>query len=106
MSTTLYVKSTRNQRSVLHLVKSTIDAEMIKLKLAMKMADTRLKPFEDKYQVSSDYFITHLAAEDLEGGDDEYVSWAGEYRLKQRLAQKLEQLKEIDYDYPGVLHAH
>lgn len=87
-------------------MKSTIDAEMTKLQLAMKMADKRLKPFEDKYHVTSEYFITHLAVEDLDGGDEEYISWAGEYRLKQRLSQKLEQLQEIDYDYPGVLHAH
>lgn len=38
-----------------------------------------------------------MAAEDLEGGDDECVRWAGEYRLMQRLQEKLEQLREISY---------
>ena len=34
-----------------------------------------------------------MAAEDLEGGDDEYITWAGEYQLMQRLEQKLGQLQ-------------
>jgi len=40
-----------------------------------------LLKFEDKYQISSDFFITHWTAENLEGGDDEYVSWAGEIQI-------------------------
>jgi hypothetical protein len=106
MSTTLYVKSAQNSSTILHLIKSTIDNEIVKLELAVKIADKHLKPFEEKYQISSDYFISHLAAEDLEGGDDEYVRWAGEYQLKQRLLQKLEQLREIEYDHSGVLQSH
>jgi len=39
-----------------------------------------------------------MAAEDLEGGDDEYVRWAGEYKLIQRLQEKLLKLQEISYE--------
>jgi len=53
--------------------------------------------------VPSDYFIKNMAAEDLEGGDDEYISWAGEYELKQRLMKKLCHLQEIEYDNSEVL---
>ncbi len=63
----------------------------------------RLAPFEEKYGVTSDHFITEMTAEDLDGQDDEYISWAGEYKLMQRLQEKLQKLREIDYDDSGIL---
>ena len=101
MSTTLSIKPDQPPQQILALVKATLDTEMVKLELALEMAEQRLRPFEEKYQATSDDFITHLVAEDLEGGDDEYVCWAGEYRLKQKLRQKLQQLREIHYDDSG-----
>lgn len=106
MSVTLSVKADRHQVEILQLVKSTLDAEMTKLELALEMADKRLQPFEQKYQVTSDYFLTHLTAEDLDGRDDEYVRWAGEYRLKQRLSEKLRRLREIEYDHTSVFQSN
>ena len=106
MSTTLYVKSDLKVSNILYLVKSTIDAEIAKLTLAIEIADKRLRPFEEKYGVSSDYFIAHFAAEDLDGRDDEYVSWAGEYQLKQKLLQKLQQLREIEYADSDVFQSN
>jgi len=103
MSVRLYIKSKKKARTVMPLVKSAIEAEITHLKLAIKLAKKRLAPFEKKYQVPSDYFIKNMASEDLEGGDDEYISWAGEYELKQRLMKKLCHLQEIEYDNSEVL---
>lgn len=91
---------------VLPLVKSAIDAEIARLELASEMATKRLLPFEKKYNVASEHFIANLAAEDLDGGDDEYVSWAGEYKLKKRLEKKLEQLREIEYGHSDLLQSN
>jgi hypothetical protein len=49
--------------------------------------------------------IAEMTAEDLEGKDDEYVHWAGEYKLTQRLQDKLRKLQEISYHDPNLLHA-
>ena len=65
-----------------------LKARGTRLELALKLARARLAPFEQKYSVTSKYFISEMAAEDLEGGDEEYVCWAGEYRLMQRLQGK------------------
>ena len=43
------------------------------------MAVKRLATFEEKYGVTSEHFLAVMTAEDLEGKDDEYVHWAGEY---------------------------
>jgi hypothetical protein len=76
------------------LAKSAIDSEIARLELALMSARKRLLSFESKYNVTPDHFIVAMTAEDLEGGDDEYVQWAGEYRLWQRLQQKLDQLRD------------
>jgi hypothetical protein len=103
MSAVIYIKSKQETTDVLPLVKSAIDAEIARLELASEMAAKRLLPFEKKYNVTSEYFIANLAAEDLEDGDDEYISWAGEYELKKRLDKKLEQLREIEYGHSDLL---
>jgi len=100
MKTMVSVKSERNPAAMLHLVKTSIESEAQKLELAVELANKRLQPFEAKYQVTSEEFISRFAAEDLDGGDDEYVCWAGEFQLKQRLLDKLAQLREIEYEYP------
>ncbi|NIR48676.1 hypothetical protein GWO43_09585 [candidate division KSB1 bacterium] len=71
------------------MIKTAIKAEIARLELALEMPNRRLMPFEKKYHVTSEYFISNLAAEDLEGGDDEYVTWAGEFKLRQRLEGKV-----------------
>jgi len=74
-----------------------IESQIARLELGLQLARKRLVPFEQKYGVTSEYFIPEMAAENLEGGDDEYVRWAGEYKLMQRLQEKLQELAEIRY---------
>ena len=100
---TIYIEPAEKTNEVLYLVQSAIESEITRLKLALKLAQERLAPFEQKYGVTSEHFITEMAAEDLEGGDDEYVCWAGEYKLTQRLREKLQKLQEIDYGDPDLL---
>lgn len=99
MSVTLSIKSNQARDDLLHLVQSAIESEIVRLELAVEMAQRRLEPFEKKYKVDSEKFISNLTAEDLNGGDDEYVNWAGEFKLKQRLENKLHQLREIKYEH-------
>ncbi len=95
--TTLYVQPDQESRRVLNLVRTAISREIASLEVAIQIARTRLMPFERKYHVSSAHFLAEMAAEDLEGGDDEYVQWAGEYRLLQSLESRLQQLQGITY---------
>jgi hypothetical protein len=94
---TVHVKTTSASDEALHLVCAAVASKIARLELAleMEMAHKRLKPFEEKYGVTSEQFMAEMAAKDLEGGDDEYVQWAGEYKLMCDLKEKLTQLKEI-----------
>ncbi|MCP4345631.1 MAG: hypothetical protein GY795_08900 [Desulfobacterales bacterium] len=101
--TTICIEPSQKSGEVLHLVRSAIESEIAKLELALKMAVKRLAPFEKKYGVTSEYFMAEMTVEDLgnDGNDDdEYVRWAGEYKLMQRLQEKLCKLKEITYNDP------
>lgn len=100
---TIYIEPTPDAAEVLLLVRSAIKSEIVKLELALKMATQRVKPFEQKYGVTSVDFMAHMTAEDLAGGDEEYVHWAGEYKLRQRLEEKLTKLQAITYDHPKLL---
>jgi hypothetical protein len=101
--TTIYIEPVQEAGEVMFLVQSAIESEVARLELALKMAEKRLAPFEQKYHVTSEYFISEMAAEDWVGSDDEYVIWAGEYQLKQRLQEKLRQLQEISYGRADLL---
>jgi hypothetical protein len=95
VTNTVHVKTTSASDEALHLVRAAVASEIARLELALEKACKRLKPFEEKYGVTSQQFIAEMAAEDLDGGDDEYVQWAGEYKLMLDLEEKLTQLREI-----------
>jgi hypothetical protein len=105
MMATLYIEPLHESGDILHLVRAAIESEVAKLELALKMAAKRLAPFEEKYGVTSEYFLAAMTAEDLEGKGDAYVHWAGEYKLMQRLQDKLQKLQAINYHDPNLLHA-
>ena len=98
MSAVLTIHNNENAINILHLVHSTIDAEVHRLQLAIALEKQKLIVYESKYQVSSDYFIESMTAEDLAGGDDEYICWAGEFKLYQKLLAKQ---KTLQYPVTG-----
>lgn len=100
---TLYVQPLDQAQHLLPLVRAAVNGEIVRLELALHLARERLLPFERKYGVTSKHFVEHMTAEDLQGGDDEYVQWAGEYRLMQRLEEKLARLQEVEYSDTEVL---
>ncbi len=92
---TIFVQPVECAEQLLPLVRSAVNGEIVRLELALNLAQERLLPFERRYGVATEHFIGHMAAEDLQGGDDEYVQWAGEYRLMQQLKEKIVRLQEV-----------
>jgi len=74
-----------------------LETEKLRLNYSMKLAKRRLSRFEKKYRVTSKEFIEEWSAEDLDGKDLEYVEWAGEYHLTERLDERLNALKSIKH---------
>jgi hypothetical protein len=83
--------------NALDLVRSAITAEVNRLELGIRTTERHIHVFEDRYQVTSDVFLRDYFAEDLVDGDQEYVVWAGELNLRDRIASQLNTLKGIQY---------
>lgn len=70
------------------------------LSRSIERTQRRLHEFEARYQTSTDYFLEQMTAEDLEGGDLEYVEWAGEAKLLQGLTAELVVLEHVRPQLP------
>ena len=79
------------------LIRSAVYSEIKRMEIGLSRTDREIRKFEEKYGISSEIFIRKYAAEDLDGGDDEYVSWMGEIKIRRRIAGELEMLKETEY---------
>lgn len=81
-------------------VVQAIESYKIRLRAAVDRTQRRLIEFERRYGVTTARFLQEMAAEDLEGGDLEYVEWAGEARLLEGLEAELRELEHARYQLP------
>lgn len=86
-----------DQQNALPLIQSAIAATMKRIELGLQKTEQEIQKFEKKYNVSSEQFLNDCSAEDLAGGDDDYVSWMGELHLRQSVLEELHLLQNIEY---------
>lgn len=82
------------------MVLQAIDAHKARLRAGIERTRRRLAQFEQRYGVDTARFLREMAAEDLEGGDLEYVEWAGEAKLLEGLEAELAELEYARYHLP------
>lgn len=71
-----------------------------RLRASIERTRRRLVEFEQLYGVETADFLREMTAEDLEGGDLEYVEWAGEAKLLEGLEAELMELEHARYQLP------
>ena len=86
-----------DQEGMSEMIRSAILAEIKRLEIGLKKTEKEIRAFENKYKVSSEVFLAQFAAEDLHGGDEEYVRWEGELKVRQGIREDLKRLEEIEY---------
>jgi len=79
---------------------SALEAYKARLRLSIERTKRYLNEFETRYHVTTDHFLKEVAAEDLVGGDLEYVEWAGEAKLLEGLESELGELEHARYRFP------
>jgi hypothetical protein len=77
-----------------------IESYKARLRVGIERTRRRLGQFEQRYGVDTAYFLREMAAEDLQGGDLEYVEWAGEAKLLEGLEIELKELEHARYQLP------
>ena len=85
----LEVSSRQAAETVFH----ALDAYKAKLRASIERTRRNLHQFEHRYGVTTSHFLQDMAAEDLAGGDLEYVEWAGEAKLLEGLETELRELE-------------
>jgi len=81
----------------LDAIKTAVSSEIKRLEIGLRKTNRQIDVFEKKYKVSSLMFRRRLSAEDLKGGDWEYIEWMGELKLRERIMSDLDNLKAIKY---------
>lgn len=82
------------------MVLQAIDTHKARLRAGIERTRRRLAQFEQRYGVDTARFLREMTAEDLEGGDLEYVEWAGEAKLLEGLEAELAELEYARYQLP------
>ena len=77
-----------------------IESYKARLRGSIGRTQRRLAQFEQLYGVETAHFLQEMTAEDLEGGDLEYVEWAGEAKLLEGLEAELLELEHARYQLP------
>jgi hypothetical protein len=94
--TRLKVQSESKGKAV-DMVKAAVVAEIRRMELGLEKTNRQISRFEKRYGISSDTFQRQFSAEDVKKGDDEYVRWAGELMIRDRIEADLKQLKDIRF---------
>jgi hypothetical protein len=77
-----------------------IESYKARLRASIERTRRHLAGFEQRYGMESARFLREMTAEDLAGGDLEYVDWAGEARLLEGLEAELTELEHARCQLP------
>ena len=78
-------------------VQRVLEGYQARLRASILRTRRRLAVFEERYSVSTTRFLEDMTAEDLQGGDLEYVDWAGEAGLFSGLEAELSELENARF---------
>jgi hypothetical protein len=98
MSIQLVIEMPKEQTA--QSVMRALESYKARLRNSVERTRRRLADFETRYQVTTAQFLKKMTAEDLAGGDLEYVEWAGEAKLLAGLEDELGELEHAHYQLP------
>lgn len=80
-----------------HALVQALKLYRFQLDSSIRRSKRKLAWFETQYGVSTDTFLAEMSAEDLVGGDMEYVEWAGEAHLLAGLKSEIEAIDRVQH---------
>lgn len=82
---------------VIDIVRAAISSEIKRLEIGLNKTNKQIEKYEAEYNVTSDVFQKEFSGEDMRKGDQEYIEWAGELKIREKIMADLKKLKEIEY---------
>ena len=92
----LYIQSDTKD-GVVDVIKNAVSAEIKRLEIGLYKTNKQIEKYETEYNITSEVFQKKYGAENLKGGDREYIEWAGELKIREKIREDLSKLKEIEY---------
>ena len=86
-----------DQDFIVPIIREAIEAKQKRVEIGVRKTEQIIRNFEKTYNISSDKFLVDCAAEDLAGGDEDYISWMGELKIREALLEELQALHAIEY---------
>lgn len=90
---TIEVESRQAAQSVLQ----ALEAYKEQLRQSIARTQRHLQAFEARYGVSTKVLLAEMTADDLSGGDLDYIEWTGEFELLKGLQRELQELDRARY---------
>ena len=84
------------QRPLKPLVEAALANELRLLEAGIRRTEQRLRELEAKYQLPTDEFIRRFEGDEFKE-TLEFAEWIGEYRLLERLREKADTLRGIEF---------
>ena len=78
------------REDVTNIIKIAISSEIKRLEIGLNRTNKEIKKLEAKYKTSSEIIVKEFTSEDLTGGDDEYIMWSGELKLRDSILEEIE----------------
>ncbi|MEZ4525541.1 MAG: hypothetical protein R2941_06430 [Desulfobacterales bacterium] len=83
--------------NIIPVIQDAIEAKRKRMEIGFRKTEKEIQRFEIKYNISSDKFLASCTAEDLAGGDEDYISWMGELKLRDAILEEMQAISEIEY---------
>jgi len=94
--TRLHIQS-EAQDKVAAVIMTAISSEIKRMEIGLEKTNRQIKKFEMEYNISSDNFLSNYTAENMKNADEGYIQWAGELKIRERILEDLNHLKDIEY---------
>ncbi|MCP4107340.1 MAG: hypothetical protein GY749_17655 [Desulfobacteraceae bacterium] len=85
------------KREIKPIVEAALHNELRLLEAGIRQTENNLRKFEIKYNMSTDRFVSDYE-NDVIGETVEFAEWIGELRMLERLTDKSEALKSIQFE--------
>ncbi|MCK5525366.1 MAG: hypothetical protein KAI83_19735 [Thiomargarita sp.] len=85
------------RREIKPIIEAALKNEMRLIMAGVQKTEQNLKGFEEKYHKNTEKFISEYEEDKLEETID-FIEWIGEFRMLERLTDKLETMKSIKFD--------
>ncbi|MBI5650474.1 MAG: hypothetical protein HZC40_08530 [Chloroflexi bacterium] len=84
------------ERPLQPMIEAALQNELRLLEAGLHRTDMRVRHFETQYGMSTSEFLRKYQNDEVEE-TLEFVEWVGEFRMRERLQEKIKTLREIRF---------